>query len=74
MDPYLFISDVFYARHLQKHGHVLWASPSDKPDLGGQEEDDHRLMTDMSEGRSIECNNPGGCGSPWGEELLQCSE
>ena len=34
-DPALFVSDVFYSRHLLRHNHVLWASPTDKPDLGG---------------------------------------
>eukprot|EP00731_Ephydatia_muelleri_P013509 Em0007g819a len=57
-DPALFIADVFYARHLVKHGNVLWASPSDRPDLGGREDDDHRLTADMEEG-SIEMNTPG---------------
>ena len=36
-DPALFVSDVFYSRHLLRHNHVLWASPTDKPDLGGTE-------------------------------------
>ena len=34
-DPALFVSDVFFSRHLLRHNHVLWASPTDKPDLGG---------------------------------------
>ena len=34
-DPALFVSDVFYSRHLIRHNHVLWVSPTDKPDLGG---------------------------------------
>jgi DNA polymerase epsilon subunit 1 len=58
-DPFIFISDVFYARNLIKSTYTLWASPSDRPDLGGCEDDDHRLMTDFEEGRSVECNNPG---------------
>ena len=103
-DPALFVSDVFYSRHLLRHNHVLWASPTDKPDLGGtenllwsmiilfehafseivymtkreregerekkekkfifgfisgREDDDHRLITDAEEGRSLEINNPG---------------
>ncbi len=31
----LFVSDVFYSRHLTRHNHILWVSPSDNPDLGG---------------------------------------
>ena len=31
-----FVSDVFYSRHLLRHNHVLWASLSDRPDLGGE--------------------------------------
>ena len=34
-DPSLSITDVFFARHLLRHNHILWVSPSDKPDLGG---------------------------------------
>ncbi len=30
----------------QKQNHVLWASPSSLPDLGGKEEDDTRLMAE----------------------------
>ena len=42
-----------------KYNQVLWNSPSDKPDLGGRQDDDFRLMTDVEEGRSVECNHPG---------------
>ena len=34
-DPSILVSDVFFSRHLVKHNHVLWVSPSDRPDLGG---------------------------------------
>ena len=44
-DPTLFASDLFYARHLQKHNHLLWMSPTDRPDLGGKEDDDNRFVT-----------------------------
>lgn len=44
-DPALFGSDLFYARHLVKHNHVLWCSPTDKPDLGGVEENDARYIS-----------------------------
>ena len=43
-DPTLFASDLFYARHLQKHNHLLWMSPTDRPDLGGKEDDDNRFV------------------------------
>lgn len=35
-DQPLFISDVFYSRHLIQHGHIVWCSPTNLPDLGGQ--------------------------------------
>lgn len=41
-DPALFGSDLFFARQLTKHNHVLWCSSSDKPDLGGRQENDAR--------------------------------
>ena len=41
-DPTLFASDVFYARNLQKNNHLLWMTPTERPDLGGKEEDDNR--------------------------------
>ena len=43
-DPTLFAADLFYARHLQKHNHLLWMSPTDRPDLGGKEDDDNRSV------------------------------
>ncbi|XP_064211685.1 DNA polymerase epsilon catalytic subunit 1 isoform X2 [Tribolium castaneum] len=58
-DPALFGSDLFYARHLTKHNHVLWCSPTDKPDLGGVEENDSRLLAENQEGSSEVCNVPG---------------
>ncbi|CAF4745553.1 unnamed protein product, partial [Rotaria sp. Silwood2] len=33
-DPCLFVCDLFYARHLIKHNHLLWCSLTDQPDLG----------------------------------------
>lgn len=41
-DPAIFGSDLFFARHLMQHNHLLWCSPSDKPDLGGSQENDAR--------------------------------
>lgn len=58
-DPSIFSSDIFYARHLLRHNHLLWVSPSDRPDLGGKEEDDNRLVTEFDEGGSLEVNQPG---------------
>ncbi|KAJ3067846.1 DNA polymerase epsilon catalytic subunit [Podochytrium sp. JEL0797] len=42
----LFLSDVFFARRLHKADMVLWYSPSDRPDLGGREQDDNQLELD----------------------------
>ncbi|CAG9765603.1 unnamed protein product [Ceutorhynchus assimilis] len=58
-DTALFGADLFYARHLVKANHVLWCSPYDKPDLGGSEETDTRLLADNQEGSSEVCNLPG---------------
>ncbi|ENN78133.1 hypothetical protein HUJ04_004474 [Dendroctonus ponderosae] len=58
-DAALFGADLFYARHLTKANHVLWCSPFDKPDLGGCEETDTRLLADDQEGSSEVCNMPG---------------
>lgn len=38
--------DVFYARKLLLRNHILWASPSLKPDFGGKEVEDLRLGND----------------------------
>ena len=43
-DTGIFGADLFYARHLQKHSHVMWVSPTERPDLGGREADDSRLV------------------------------
>ncbi|CAH8624152.1 unnamed protein product [Heterobilharzia americana] len=51
--------DLFYARHLIKHNHVLWCSSSDRPDLGGKETDDQRLLLEMEESGVAEVNRPG---------------
>jgi len=47
-DTTLFGCDLFYARHLQKHNHVLWCSPTDRPDLGGKEADDNRYTLNIN--------------------------
>ena len=41
-DITLFGCDLFFARHLKKHNHILWTSTSERPDLGGKEADDNR--------------------------------
>jgi len=58
-DPFLYASDIFFARHLSRSNHVLWISPTDRPDLGGKEEDNFRLVTEFDEGGSPEINQPG---------------
>ncbi|XP_033110052.1 DNA polymerase epsilon catalytic subunit A-like isoform X2 [Anneissia japonica] len=58
-DPGIFGADLFFARHLQKHGHLLWTSMSERPDLGGKEADDNRLVSEMEEKATMEINNPG---------------
>lgn len=58
-DPTLYGTDLFYARHLQKHNFVLWYSNTDKPDLGGNEKNDARLLAEYLEGSSEIANNPG---------------
>ncbi|OAD60585.1 DNA polymerase epsilon catalytic subunit A [Eufriesea mexicana] len=58
-DPIMFGADLFYARHLQKNNFVLWCSPTEKPDLGGSENDDNRLLTDFEESSHCAANNPG---------------
>ncbi|XP_070548417.1 DNA polymerase epsilon catalytic subunit A-like isoform X2 [Ptychodera flava] len=54
----LFGVDLFFARHLLKHGHLQWTSPTDRPDLGGKEADDNRLVMEFEE-TSVQVNNAG---------------
>ncbi|KAF7265187.1 hypothetical protein GWI33_021380 [Rhynchophorus ferrugineus] len=58
-DPAIFGADLFYARHLAKANHILWCSALDKPDLGGSEETDTRLLAENQEGSSEVLNVPG---------------
>uniref|UniRef100_A0A6P7GFS4 DNA polymerase epsilon catalytic subunit n=1 Tax=Diabrotica virgifera virgifera TaxID=50390 RepID=A0A6P7GFS4_DIAVI len=58
-DPAIFGSDLFFSRHLMKHNHVLWFSTTDKPDLGGSQENDARLLAENQEDSSEVCNVPG---------------
>lgn len=48
-DPTIFGADLFYARHLVKHNFVLWCSNLERPDLGGRETDDNRLVSEVEE-------------------------
>jgi DNA polymerase epsilon subunit 1 len=43
-DITLFGCDLFFARHLKKHNHIMWTSTSERPDLGGKEADDNRFV------------------------------
>ncbi|XP_028047433.2 DNA polymerase epsilon catalytic subunit 1 [Monomorium pharaonis] len=58
-DATLFGADLFYARHLYRNNFVLWCSSTEKPDLGGSENDDNRLLTDFEESSCCAANNPG---------------
>ncbi|XP_048467692.1 DNA polymerase epsilon catalytic subunit A [Rhincodon typus] len=54
-----FGSDLFFSRHLRQHNHLLWLSPTSRPDLGGKEADDNRLVMEFEEKSTVEINNPG---------------
>jgi DNA polymerase epsilon subunit 1 len=41
-----------------KHNFLLWCSPTERPDLGGREADDNRLLTECEESTSVVTNNP----------------
>uniref|UniRef100_A0A0X3P616 DNA-directed DNA polymerase n=2 Tax=Schistocephalus solidus TaxID=70667 RepID=A0A0X3P616_SCHSO len=51
--------DLFYARHLIKQNHILWVSATGRPDFGGKEVDDQRLMLEMEESTVVEINRKG---------------
>ncbi|XP_055866677.1 DNA polymerase epsilon catalytic subunit A-like isoform X1 [Biomphalaria glabrata] len=55
----LYGCDLFLARLAMKHNHILWASPTSRPDLGGKEADDNRLCMELEESSVVEINNPG---------------
>jgi len=57
-DSTAFGADLFLARHLRKSNFVLWASPSDRPDFGGKEADDNRLLTEVDDGLTVTINAP----------------
>ncbi|XP_059531846.1 DNA polymerase epsilon catalytic subunit A isoform X2 [Myotis daubentonii] len=54
-----FGSDLFFARHLQRHNHLLWLSPTWRPDLGGKEADDNRLIMEFEDQATVEINSSG---------------
>ncbi|KAJ8379395.1 hypothetical protein SKAU_G00001730 [Synaphobranchus kaupii] len=58
-DVSIFGSDLFLARHLRKHNHLLWLSPTARPDLGGKEADDSRLVMEGEDRGSVEINTQG---------------
>ncbi|KAK0148516.1 DNA polymerase epsilon catalytic subunit A [Merluccius polli] len=58
-DVSIFGSDLFLARHLRKHNHLLWMSPTARPDLGGREADDSRLVMESDDRVSVEINAQG---------------
>lgn len=58
-DPVTFGADLIYARRLQQHNFVLWASPTSRPDLGGREADDNRLLGEFEENISVVQNKTG---------------
>ena len=45
-DPHNTIVDVLFGRKLQQHNHLLWASESSIPDLGGAETDEYGAWND----------------------------
>ncbi|KAI9558619.1 hypothetical protein GHT06_015407 [Daphnia sinensis] len=59
-DANLFGADLFFARHLIRNNCVLWCSPTARPDLGGKEADDNRLVTEIEDATTtLVVNNPG---------------
>ncbi|XP_060547856.1 DNA polymerase epsilon catalytic subunit A [Pantherophis guttatus] len=58
-DVSIFGTDLFFSRHLHRHNHLLWLSPTSRPDMGGKEADDSRLVMEFDERASVEINHPG---------------
>ncbi|KAI8325970.1 DUF1744-domain-containing protein [Martensiomyces pterosporus] len=64
-DAPLFLADMFFARKLSLAKHILWWSPSSKPDLGGRQDDEFGggpadagdSLTNFA--TSLEISNPG---------------
>ncbi|XP_037818567.1 DNA polymerase epsilon catalytic subunit 1 [Lucilia sericata] len=58
-DTVLFGADLFFARLLQKHNFVLWWSATTRPDLGGREADDSRLLAEFEDSITVVQNQSG---------------
>ncbi|XP_037953438.1 DNA polymerase epsilon catalytic subunit 1 [Teleopsis dalmanni] len=58
-DIVLFGADLFFARLLKQHNFVLWWSETTRPDLGGREADDSRLLAEFEDNISVAQNHPG---------------
>ncbi|OQV25773.1 DNA polymerase epsilon catalytic subunit A [Hypsibius exemplaris] len=57
-DTTIYGCDLLYARILQKHNMVMWGTSKDRPDFGGKETDDIRLIAEDEE-KVLQVNNPG---------------
>ncbi|GAU88460.1 hypothetical protein RvY_01155 [Ramazzottius varieornatus] len=57
-DTTIFGCDLLYARMLQRHNMVMWGTQKDRPDFGGKETDDIRLIAEDEE-KVLQINNPG---------------
>lgn len=64
-DSSLFGVDLFYARYLQKHNFVLWYSPTKRPDFGGHEDDDNRLLSEFEDSYLQTAQNKAGFYAPF---------
>lgn len=53
------VHDLFFARALRQQNHLWWVSSSARPDLGGREDDDNRLLAEMDEDHALQLNEPG---------------
>ncbi|XP_076350234.1 DNA polymerase epsilon catalytic subunit 1 isoform X2 [Tachypleus tridentatus] len=58
-DSTSFAADLFFARNLQKQNFLLWCSPTERPDLGGKEADDNRLLAETESKTVVEVKNQG---------------
>ncbi|XP_055847285.1 DNA polymerase epsilon catalytic subunit 1 isoform X2 [Episyrphus balteatus] len=58
-DPVLKGTDLFYARLLKKNNFVIWWSTSNRPDLGGKENEDYKLQTEIDSSSIFTQNFPG---------------
>lgn len=58
-DAFLFGTDVLFGRHLLKHNFVLWCSSTNRPDLGGRESDDSRLLSEFEDPKTVLKNKQG---------------